>query len=337
MITEAIQQLAGLFSRRFFFNALLPTFVFTTVTTGVVALGGANGPDVVVWWGRLDLLTRILMALMYLALVYFLSAAVASQWRAIVRVFEGYPLLRAAERWPRLLGQQWHLDRMADLTSPEKGDPSAAYYRYPLGVGRYILPTRLGNILLAGERYASTRYGVDTIYFWPRLYPLLPAEFQQDFALAVIQYQFPLVVAFEALVATAICSVTLVAAHVAVWVFLGVLVGGTAIAYAAYVLSLSSAIEMAEQQRTAFDLYRDRLLAAWPAVRDVTDQEQAFLQIKAFVVQGARTDWEEPRDAFMRRRVETASAELSTRTPGEPPQMPPDEVPHSGEGVQGPA
>ncbi len=321
MITEAIQQLAGLFSRRFFFNALLPTFVFASLTTGVVALSGAHGPDVETWWGRLDLLTRILVALVYLALIYFLSGAVASQWRNIVRIFEGYPLRRLPKRWLRLLGQQWHLDRMAKLTGSEEGKPSEAYYKYPLtSDSDIILPTRLGNILLAGERYASSRYGVDTIYFWSRLYPLLPAEFQRDYAQAIILYQFPLVVAFEAAVATAICSVALAIAHVSVPVFLAVLLGGTAIAYGAYVLSLPSATEMAEQQRAAFDLYRDLLLAAWPAVRDVTDQKQAFSQIKAFVVQGFPPDWEEPRDEFMRRRREAApQMEPPAQDPGQGP------------------
>jgi hypothetical protein len=320
VITEAFQQLAGLFSRRFFFNALLPTFVFASLTTGVVALSGAHGPDVETWWGRLDLLTRILVALVYLALIYFLSAAVASQWRNIVRVFEGYPLRSLPERWQRRLGQQWHLDRMAELTGSDKGNPIEAYYKYPMTSGPHILPTRLGNILLAGERYASSRYGVDTIFFWPRLYPLLPAEFQRDYSELIIYYQFPLVVAFEAAVATAVCSVALAIAHVSVLVFLAVLLSGTAIAYGAYVLSLSSAKEMAEKQRAAFDLYRDLLLAAWPAVRDVTDQEQAFSEIGAFVVMGAPSDWEEPRDRFMRRRRETAPQ-------GEPPAQDPSQGP----------
>lgn len=284
---------------------------------GVIALSGAHGRDVETWWSRLDLLTRILIVLVYLALVYFLSAAAASQWRNVVRMFEGYPMLRLSRRLPRLIGQQWHVDRMAELTDPVKGIPNTAYYRYPLKVDPYILPTRLGNILLAGERYATTRYGIDTIYFWPRLYPLLPPEFQHDFVQAVIQYQFPLVVAFEAAVATAVCSITLVVAHVAVWVFLAVLLGGTAITYGAYVLSLSSAIEMAEKQRTAFDLYRDRLLTAWPAARDITDQKQAFMQIKAFVVQGAPTDWDEPRDRFMRRRLDTATGREPTESPSQ--------------------
>lgn len=304
MITEALQQLAGVFSRRFFFNALLPTFVFTTLTIGVVAVSVRSGSAVSNWWDRLDLLTRILLLLVYLALVYFLSAAVASQWRNIVRVFEGYPFIAFMKRRKRtMVGQRWHEQRWKDLRTEEKGDPTTAYYRYPHDfAGCDVMPTRLGNILLAGERYAFHRYGIDTIYFWSRLYPLLPPEYQRDYEQAVIQYQFPLVVAFEAVVATATCSVVVLLAHMSVFLFLAVLLGGSTIAYLAYVLSLSSAIGMAEQQRAAFDLYRDRLLSAWPAVRDVTDQRLAFLRIKAFVVWGAKPDWEASRDDFMSRR-----------------------------------
>lgn len=305
MITEAFQQLAGVFSRRFFFNALLPTFVFTTLTIGVVAVTGLSGTAVSAWWARLDLLSRILLVLVYLALVYFLSAAVASQWRNIVRVFEGYPFLSLAKRrnWP-LVGQGWHLRRWAELRTEEKGDQAARYYRYPLDFNEVdVLPTRLGNILLAGERYAASRYGIDTIYFWPRLYPLLPEQFQRDYEDAVIRYQFPLVVALESIVSTTMCAAVLLVAHVSVALFLGVLLGGSAIGYSAYVLSLSSATGMAELQRAAFDLYRDRLLSAWPAVRDVTDQKTAFRKIEQFVVWGdPKADWEQPRDAFMARR-----------------------------------
>jgi len=170
MITEALQRLAGLFSRRFFFNALLPTFVFTTLTIVIVAVTGSSGTAVSEWWSRLDLLTRILLVLVYLALVYFLAAALASQWRNIVRMFEGYPFVAFMDRRRRaVVGQRWHRRRMDELQSEDKGDPASAYYRYPLNAeGGRVMPTRLGNILLAGERYAYDRYGIDTIYFWPR-------------------------------------------------------------------------------------------------------------------------------------------------------------------------
>lgn len=304
MITEALQQLAGLFSRRFFFNALLPTFVFTTFVVATVVANWWSIETTSAWWIRLDLLTRLLLLLAYFALVYFLAAAVSSQWRNIVRLFEGYPLRAVANRLKvkKPLGQRWHQERMDQLQSDEKGSAGQAYYRYPSEYYRKeILPTRLGNILLAGERYANDRYGIDTIYFWPRLYPLLPEAFQRDYEASVIQYEFPLVVAFQASVTTTICTVVLLITHAPAAVFVAVLLGGAAVAYGAYNLSLSSAIEMAEKQRSAFDLYRDRLLAAWPSVADVKDEKAAFAKIKAFVVLNEPPGWEPPHADYVER------------------------------------
>jgi hypothetical protein len=43
-----------------------------------------------------------------------------------------------------------------------------------------MLPTMLGNTLCAAEFRARSRYGLDVVVLWPRLYPLLsdrvPAE-----------------------------------------------------------------------------------------------------------------------------------------------------------------
>lgn len=309
MITEALQQLAGIFSRRFFFNALLPTFIFVTAATGAIIASGWSIEATFSLWGRLDLLTRLLILLAYFALVYFLSAAVQSQWRNIVRLFEGYPLRTLTRRLslPAVVGEKWHQERMKKLQSDDEGDPVNAYYEYP-PYGAKVLPTRLGNMLLAGESYALRRYGIDAIIFWPRLYPLLPEGFQREYEQFVIQYQFPLVVAFEASITTAICATALLVTHASAVIFVTVLLGGTVVAYGAYLLSLQSAIELAEQQRAAFDLFRDRLLIAWPAVVDVEDEKQAFSHISSFVVQGWSPDWEKPRDAYVNRRNPTQGA-----------------------------
>ena len=298
MIAESLERLASLFSRRFFFNALLPTFVFGTAIAASTVGSWWSFHDASAWWDPLDLLTRLLVVLGYLALVYFLAAGVASQWRNIVRLFEGYPVAALARRLGRRPpGQRWHGDRMVLLNTEQHGDPARAYYRYPQGVQpEAVLPTRLGNILLAGERYADDRYGIDTIYFWTRLYPLLPEAFQREYEAALTQYQFPLVVAFQSAVSAVVCSATLLSAHVPALMFAGVLGAGMLLAYSAYALSLSSAIEMAELQRTAFDLYRGQLLLAWPTVADIADEKVAFAKIKAFVVAGAPPRWDEEQE-----------------------------------------
>lgn len=293
MITEALQQVAGLFSRRFFFNALLPTFAFTTVSLVIGGVARGATPAWSALWFGMDVLGRLLLVMAYVALIYLLAAAVASQWRNIVRIFEGYPLVAVSNRFGRTpIGRSWHQAKQRKLLSPTDGRPDQAYYRYPSGLYQdSLLPTRLGNILLAGERYSRERYGIDAIYFWPRLYPLLPIEYQREYEESVIQYQFPLVVSFLSFVSTVACSVVLIAEGAPPLFFAAVFATGIALAYWSYSLSLMSAIEMAEIQRSAFDLYRGRLLLAWPSVSDVEDERVAFRRILAFVVHGAPATW----------------------------------------------
>jgi len=42
-----------------------------------------------------------------------------------------------------------------------------------------IMPTKFGNILKASEAYAGTRYGIDSVQFWPRLWHVIPSNYQQ--------------------------------------------------------------------------------------------------------------------------------------------------------------
>jgi len=308
MPTEFLQFISGTFSRRFFLNALLPTFVFTTILTLVIVTYTWSLGSAIAWWGRFNLISQVLIVIIYAAAVDFLSAAIASQWRGIVRLFEGYPVSVVAGRMGVApVGKRWHqmrLDSLRSLDPSDSPDPVTAYYRYPLTGDRDdLLPTRLGNILLAGERYPLDRYGIDAIFFWPRLFPLLPESFQKEYDEFIINHQFPLVVAFESLITATISAATVLVSHGSPFSFVAILIGGAVLAYGGYVLSLSSAEELAEQQRAAFDLYRDRLLTAWPAVRDVKDERAAFEQITDFVVvANINLGWDTARDAYMQRR-----------------------------------
>jgi hypothetical protein len=306
MLEDAAKQFLGIFSRRFVFNALLPTAIFMSLTLGVLLLIFAGTSEATNWWNGTSLLSQLLVAGSYLAGVLFVSAVVASQWRGIVRLFEGYPALRLARRCGnrRPIGTAWHRKRMRNLrdTTAPTYEPNFAFYRYPHS--RHaddLLPSRLGNILLAGERYSGDRYGADAIIFWPRLYPLLPQRFQADYYAFIINYEFPLVVSFEAATATAICSVAALVGGAPAWVFIAVLGIGTVVSYAAYVASLSSAEDLAEQQRTAFDLFRSELIGTWPVAADVRDEKEVFHQIRDFVVFDANPAWAEPQGRSKRR------------------------------------
>jgi hypothetical protein len=309
MGTESLKHLADLFSRRFFLNALLPTLFFTSIGMAIVTSTAWSTSEASAWWNRIDLLTRLIVVLVYLASIYFLATAVASQWRGIVRLFEGYPL-----QWlPGRLGKsppgtKWHQEQLDRL---EHAEPLAntrlspqfqAYYRYPRHSHRDdVLPTRLGNILLSGERYPLDKYGIDSIIFWPRLYPLLPETFQREHEGFEVNYEFPLVVAFEAVITGLFCAAAILWSHGSPMLFAATFFGGLLIAYAAYCFALSSAEEIAEQYRVAFDLYRDRLLDAWPTVRDVADENEAFKLIHRFVYADAEAQWEKPQARHQRR------------------------------------
>src|SRR6266498_1987653 len=192
MIAEALSQLSTVFRRRFVFNALLPTLVFATLLSAVVVTSFGSLHDLGVWWVTLDVLSKAISVLGYLAAVWFLAGAVASQWRGIVRFFEGYPAVRILRG--HVPGIAWHRAKRRELwagSDDEDLEPDAhrAYPRYPLledeedeqDEYEEVLPTRLGNILRAAERYPISHYGMDAVYFWPRLFPLLPPEFKADY------------------------------------------------------------------------------------------------------------------------------------------------------------
>lgn len=318
VVTEALSQLSTVFRRRFLFNALLPTLIFVTALTALVVLSIGPLRRIDQWWSRLDVIAQIVAVMGYLAVVWFLAGAVASQWRGIVRFFEGYPAMGVLkERTP---GVAWHR-RQAQLMwvgedaaeqdddeDAEWPDAVLAYSRYPLiddsedGDNEAdILPTRLGNILLAAERYPLSHYGMDAIYFWPRLFPLLPQQFQQDYEKFLQQYEFPLVVAFQASVTAAVGGIVVVATQGPWWLFFAWFTGGQALAYLLYRLSLTNAEELGEQQRTAFDLYRHLLLEQWPTPADVKNEKEAFKKIQEFIVSNLEPQWQKPQLAHHRR------------------------------------
>jgi hypothetical protein len=310
VVTDALTQLSTVFRRRFLFNALLPTLVFVSLLSAVVVASASSLHGLGAWWAALDVLSKAVTVLAYLAAVWFLAGAVASQWRGIVRLFEGYPAVRMLRG--HTPGIAWHQARMRRLwvgVDDEGVEPDAhtAYPRYPLldeneeDVEEDILPTRLGNILLAAERYSLSRYGMDAIYFWSRLFPLLPEQFQNDYEEFILNYEFPLVVAFESMVVAVLGGLTILLSGGSPVLFILWFGGGSLIAYVFYVLSLSSAQELGEQQRTAFDLYRHLLLEQWPTPADVMDERAAFTQIQEFIVSNMQPSWSQPQLAHSRR------------------------------------
>ena len=293
--TEDLEKVQSLFPRRFLFNALLPTLVFGSATSAVGIQTTLGWSRAVSEWQPLDGFSKALLVGGYLAAVWFLSVAVASQWRSIVQLFEGYPVIwlwRKGER-SRFVAQ-WFKDRPVPGTNSHYEErffldveqkAFEIYYRYPRDRDE-IMPTRLGNIIRAAENYPLKRYGLRSILFWPRLYPLLPETFQSEFEEYISAYQFPLVVAFEAAIFAMIAGVMLWTTRQPLSLLLASVVPAMLVSIGAYRFSLSPATEWAGHLRVGFDLFRGKLLDAWPTVADVRDEQEAFGLIEVFIAAG---------------------------------------------------
>jgi hypothetical protein len=119
-----------------------------------------------------------------------------------------------------------------------------------------LLPTRLGNILRAAEDSAGQRYGLDSVAFWPRLYPYIKGELADS--LARVRDQLDLSVRLCATLIVATLVATGMLATDGRWL----LVPATTavLAWIAYRSALSTASAYGEDVHVAFDLHRFDML-----------------------------------------------------------------------------
>jgi len=188
----------------------------------------------------------------------------------LLRLYEGYWGSRRPGSWLAAAGKNWH-KRQRRL---KKNDYEFIYRNYPrdrnlnapAGVERpeYIMPTRLGNIFKAAELYPGDegRYGMDTVFFWPRLYQVIPDnalssldDARTSLALMLNVCTLALGLAVGTLIALAVTTIMPAAAY---W---AVAAGGAVVAWLAYRSALSSATVYGDLVRSMYDLYRGDLLA----------------------------------------------------------------------------
>jgi hypothetical protein len=147
-----------------------------------------------------------------------------------------------------------------------------------------VIPTRLGNIIAAFEGYAYHHYGMDAIYLWPRLAPVLQSE---GYAPFVEQEK----AAFDFLVNLGFVS-WMVGVELAPLLILNSqcipavvsLVCASAIAYGFYLASHNAAIHWGARVMSAFDLYRETLREMLQIRKPVgfDDERKLWQRLSAF-------------------------------------------------------
>jgi hypothetical protein len=281
---NAFVSATSIFDRRFLKNAFLPTLLLPVAVITPWVLQESRLAVLAARWQHQALGMRVIEALLYLALTWFIASIVASQWRNIIRLFEGYPLKRIA--WINERCTKYYRARAEQLQ--QRDDHRTFYYNFP-NSSDDILPTRLGNTLIAAERYSFDRHGADPIVLWPRLYHLLPREFVDDVEDARAALEFLLVISLWFVIAGTGSLTLLTVTHAAFGLAVLVLALSALGAYAFYLSGIRAATEYAEQMRSGVELYRLQLLE-WMKIkkpRNLAEELESWDRLLDMVVNNA--------------------------------------------------
>lgn len=269
MFGGMLDKVTGILDQRLVLTALLPAIAFWAAVAGLAG-------DQIGWqhletrWNHLDSTAKILLGVGAVAVLVLFALILSASEGTLLRLYEGYWGSRRPGNWLAAAGKRWH-KRQRRL---KKNDYEFIYRNYPrdrnlnapAGVKRpeYIMPTRLGNIFKAAELYPGDegRYGMDAVFFWPRLYQVIPDNAQSSLddartslALMVNVCTLALGLAVGTLIALAATTIRPIATY---WVAAA---GGAVIAWLAYRSALGSARVYGDLVRSMYDLYRGDLLA----------------------------------------------------------------------------
>lgn len=281
--------LAGEWLRR----AFSPPFLFYLSGLGFYALRHGWQP---LWRQLVSLSGAEQVALFVLLLIgLILSALLSAQWRfAFLRWMEGYwpwplsllePLFSAWQR--RRLEQaerRWNdILRCKRPTDARQRAALEVFIHYFPAEPHEIRPTRLGNILRAGETAPAQKYGLDAYVCWPRLWPLLPAHLRDDLS----------AVRSRLLTLAELWGMGLLSLVWVIWSWWALPLALVWM-WIAYRLALSVAMVYADLIESAFDLYRFTLYDALGYPRPTSRKQEIALgqALTEFLWRGTSPDEE---------------------------------------------
>lgn len=157
---------------------------------------------------------------------------------------------------------------------------SILYYPEP----KRLLPTGLGNILRAAEDLVSTKYGLDAIITWTRLYILLPDNIKEILNDQRMKLDLSTRLSFIFLISTIISSIFFVKISL-----LSLIPFVTFILFIiCYKGSKQVAFGYGQLIHTAFDLYRFDLLKQLkiPLPKNIEEEKKKGQEISSFLISG---------------------------------------------------
>ncbi len=186
-----------------------------------------------------------------------------------------YMLLEGRRYWPRWLrdrGLAAERERLARLQAQSAAatDPQLTVEydiqiaEFPLdkasGKPKVTYPTRLGNILNGFETYPDVKYGLDGVFFWPRLWLAIDKDLREELDSVQAVVDGTIYACFALLVGAAMSIVYMLLLLPAfAWQLPALGVGALLLSYACYRAALAPYVQYGALFAATFDQYRDRL------------------------------------------------------------------------------
>ena len=261
MLSGILDKVTGFLDRRMVLISLLPSGAFWAAVVILTAseIGWVHATG---WWTRLDGPRQLLDSAATVALLVLFASVLSAQEGALLRLYEGYWGEWGPGAWLAALMASWHRRQITHLNLDDDVQFERRYRNYPRRP-EDAMPTRLGNVLKGAEQYPADegRYGIDAVFFWPRLIAVVPEATRVDLADARTTLSLMLnvsalsaVLGVGSLLTIGILEVRL---RGALWITAA---GAALVSVLAYRSALSAAQVYAELVRSVFDVYRGDLL-----------------------------------------------------------------------------
>lgn len=320
MLGTLFDKVTGLFDKRFTLAFLLPAFAFTAGVGGLAATM-IGWHQTLTWWAHLGAASQVSLGVAAAAGIVVLAIIIGTQVVAMTRLLEGYWRWPWADKTLGKLGRSRERKRRKKLAELiEQGqDPSGlvylrGYLAFPAPLGENldkepVLPTRLGNALRAAEAYPGDpeRWGLDAVFWWPRLYLIMPdtARSQVDDARATLDQLAVLCVLSGSF---CVVSLGLTCAGLNPAVGLGCAGGALLLSRGSYLSAVTAATVFGDLVRSCFDLFRGDLLGklGWPMPPTLPEEREV---------------WKTLSQQLYRRGVDS-TAEALLNAPRQPPAAP---------------
>lgn len=217
-----------------------------------------------------------------------------------------YMFLEGRRFWPNILKKAGIARQAKRLTklralADSASDPTAQVeydlqaMQFPIdkhtGQPTAVYPTRLGNILTSYETYPTVKYGLDGVFYWPRLWVAIDKDLREelDSAQAVVDGAVYTCFAFGL---TAVASLFYAAAGVGenpiLW--LGVSAAAVVLSFLCYRAALPRYVQYGELFAAVFDQHQDKL--KYPLSLPDLDAHMNDLRAQArSAPEAARANW----------------------------------------------